>query len=157
MGTSIHENDYQPMHEFKLKWRWTDTRWNNLLTEDLLQIKPLQEKKAEEINEQSARITTYIGQPLSPYKEAAKIDCRPADSNNIVREMLQKEITKCHEVLYISWDPKLAVQTETIIFAKYWDDFCYPGSDDVVVWPQSENWVIIYSHDETLIYYQKKI
>jgi hypothetical protein len=50
--------------------------------------------------------------------------------------------------VYVSWSKELAVETSWEIFTKYWDDFCYPSSDDVTVTPVSGAWQLSYHHFE---------
>ena len=48
----------------------------------------------------------------------------------------------------LSWAPEVALRTSWAIFAKYWKEFCYPSSDDLVVFPSSGEWVLLYHHEE---------
>lgn len=48
--------------------------------------------------------------------------------------------------IQISWSEDLAVCTTWGIFTAYWDDFCYPSSDDVVIFPEAAEWVLLYHH-----------
>ncbi len=50
----------------------------------------------------------------------------------------------------LSWQPSTAVSTSWEIFARYWSDFCYPASDDLTVWSESEDWCLLYHHEEFL-------
>ncbi|HZR17802.1 MAG TPA: hypothetical protein VFE51_10785 [Verrucomicrobiae bacterium] len=50
--------------------------------------------------------------------------------------------------VYVSWSDNLAVQTKWGIFTEYWNDFCYPSSDDVTIVPVAGGWRLEYSHDE---------
>lgn len=53
-----------------------------------------------------------------------------------------------HTRVYVSWSLDLAVETRWDIFTEYWDDFCYPSSDDVTVVPASGTWQLSYHHYE---------
>ncbi|HWQ91126.1 MAG TPA: hypothetical protein VN673_05605 [Clostridia bacterium] len=53
-----------------------------------------------------------------------------------------------HARIYVSWTKQLAVETKWDIFTEYWDDFCYPSSDDVTVVPVVGEWQFIYQHYE---------
>ena len=35
------------------------------------------------------------------------------------------------QTVIVHWDNTTAVETTWEVFAHYWDDFCYPSSDDV--------------------------
>jgi hypothetical protein len=74
--TQINESEFQSLSEFPLKWRWTDSRWDERLA------------------------------------------------------------------ICVSWG----------VFCQYWDDFCYPASDDVAIWPLSEEWFLIIDHSEKFFF-----
>jgi hypothetical protein len=48
----------------------------------------------------------------------------------------------------LSWQPNVAVSTTWGIFARYWDEFCYPRADDLDIWSDAQSWVLLYHHDE---------
>ena len=47
----------------------------------------------------------------------------------------------------VSWSRPCAVRTTWEIFTQRWDDFCYAGSDDVFVLPDSR-WLLAFSHED---------
>ena len=48
----------------------------------------------------------------------------------------------------VLWAEEVAVQTEWGVFSEYWDDFCYPSSDDVIAIPIVGNWELRYHYYE---------
>jgi len=46
----------------------------------------------------------------------------------------------------------LAICVSWGVFCEYWDDFCYPASDDVAIWPLSQEWFLIYDHSEKFFF-----
>ena len=48
----------------------------------------------------------------------------------------------------LSWDVETAVSTDWQTFVTHWDDFCYPGSDDLTVWSPEASWYLCYDHEE---------
>jgi hypothetical protein len=50
------------------------------------------------------------------------------------------------EQVTVRWDASTAVNTTWEVFTQYWDDFCYPGSDDIEVFPASNAWLLLYHH-----------
>ena len=52
------------------------------------------------------------------------------------------------ELVTVRWDTSTAVKTTWEVFTDYWDDFCYPSSDDVEVFPESIEWLLLYRHWE---------
>ncbi len=59
--------------------------------------------------------------------------------------------------IVISWDRETAVQTNWDTFVSYWDDFLYPGSDDVAVFDNNGLWLLDYNHNGILKYVTRKI
>jgi len=39
---------------------------------------------------------------------------------------------------------------------QYWDDFCYPGSDDVAISPEDDSWLLFYFHEEMFEFGQRR-
>jgi hypothetical protein len=122
--------------------------------EDLSLIQPLTEAKAAEFNEHSLE---YLGNATLLRPKLTDIESlNVSDDHEAVRAWLQsKEITPETRIA-VSWDKANCVITLWRIFCKYWDDFCYPSSDDVLVWSQEENWVLYYCHHEIFEYGTKK-
>jgi hypothetical protein len=48
----------------------------------------------------------------------------------------------------VRWDASTIVRTNWKVFTDYWDDFCYPSSADVAVFPQSGEWLLMFYHWE---------
>ena len=58
------------------------------------------------------------------------------------------------EAVLISWDARTAAMTDWELFVAHWDDFCYPASDDVTVFPLGGEWVLCYHHYEVFQFRQ---
>lgn len=52
------------------------------------------------------------------------------------------------EDVVISWDRKTTLKTTKEIFLKYWTDFLYPYSDDVIIISENTNWILFFTHYE---------
>jgi hypothetical protein len=50
----------------------------------------------------------------------------------------------------VCWDD-MAVLTDWSVFCEFWGDFCYP-LELVLVWPESEEWVLLYLPEERLYF-----
>ena len=57
----IEESDFRPLDELPLKWRWTDSRWNDLPKDALATIQPLNETKACELCQYSLQFSDQSG------------------------------------------------------------------------------------------------
>ncbi len=52
--------------------------------------------------------------------------------------------------VWLSWEPELALCTHWGVFVRHWQAFCYPGSDDLVVFPASLRWAMVHHHTQRL-------
>ncbi len=64
------------------------------------------------------------------------------------RDWLREQHGDLRDSVIIAWSSDCALRTTWEIFTDYWSDFCYPASDDVAGWPESERWVLFYHHEE---------
>lgn len=71
-----------------------------------------------------------------------------ASDSREVRRWLRRVQPDSHVRVYVSWSKDLAVEMSWNIFTEYWDDLCYPSSDDVTVVPVSGTWQLVYHHYE---------
>lgn len=76
--------------------------------------------------------------------EGDKIDS--SSDEDSVREFLKSKLSE--ERIIINWSPDSTVITDAATFIKYWDEFCYPSSDDVSIFPEDESWLLQYFHFE---------
>jgi hypothetical protein len=155
----FEEKDYRPLTEFPLSWRWTDSRWNKLPDDALQTIKPLTEAKAKEL----WRVSGYYCPPNGPrvdiFECSEWIDAT-LDVEGVfdkVRAWLLSHIPDINQEAIISWDMKHAATTICGVFCDYWDDFCYPSSDDVVIFPASFDWILLYDHCERFDFGDKRL
>ena len=143
----VSDSDLRPLNDFPLKWRWTDERWNKLPPEKLAQINPLANIKAEEINKSHIKYLSLDGFDKELVEQEEIIRTESADFSTI-RDWLKARIGDSFSEVFISWNENLAVQTTSEIFCDYWNDFCYPASDDASVSPTDLSWLMFYHHDE---------
>ncbi|HEY9286212.1 MAG TPA: hypothetical protein VIP46_22360 [Pyrinomonadaceae bacterium] len=150
----IEDTDFQPLDEFPLKWRWTDSRWNELPADALLTIQPVAESKARELLQYSLTFSDASGLFETQFEQISRVEA-PANSPS-VREWLLARSTDPNQMVIVSWDHHHAALVRWAVFCEYWDDFCYPASDDVTVWPPSEEWVLMYLHDEEFVFGKRR-
>ncbi|MEO2267607.1 hypothetical protein V1358_09870 [Pseudoalteromonas sp. YIC-656] len=138
------------MDEFPLQWRWTDEQHCILSHEELCQIQPLFPDYAKEIWDSSLN---FIDQDahFSPNSERFdSIEIIDAIESTTINSWLKAKMADTHIVVF--WQPKLAVRMTSTLFAKYWDEFCYPSCDDVFIWPENGAWIIYYAHYEKFFF-----
>ena len=140
--------------EFILKWRWTDSKYCLMPENDLRKIYPLDENSSKLIWENSLTFTSDESDFSPSNKLFTEIENIETENNTGVSNWLIKKLTNCQIV--VNWQPDSSVLTNTEVFIKYWDDFCYPSSDDVSIWPEDESWILHYWHEEQFWFGKRK-
>ncbi len=150
------KQNFISLKDFPLSWRWTNPKFNLLPQEILLKIKPFNEIVSKKIWKRS---TEFAGDDTSfkpnhlLFEAPDKIETYSKDETDII-EWLSTRIPTTK--IIVSWQPNTAVFTDTEVFIQYWDDFCYPSSDDVSIWPIDEKWILHYWHEERFYYSKRK-
>ena len=152
---NIEENDFRAIDSFPLNWRWTDSRWNKLPPDALSSIQPLSESKARELCQYSLAFEDQSGLMESLFESTTRINTSGDEAE--IRQWLINRSPDLNRTVVVSWDNELAALVRWEVFCEYWDDFCYPSSDDVMIFPQSGEWMLSYSHDEYFIYGERSV
>lgn len=148
--TSVEQSDFGSLDEFPLRWRWTDPRWNELPDDALKAIQPFTDGKARELLQYSLGFSNASGLFESHFEHISRIDA-PADSPVVHQWLLDRSQDK-DQMVIVSWDHHHAALVRWDVFCEYWDDFCYPASDCVTIWPLSEKWALMYLHHGEFIF-----
>jgi hypothetical protein len=138
------------LEEFPLRWRWTEEEYCLLSDDELSQIAPLAPKPAKDVWETSLKFSS-ASSDFSPNTDLfINIESVSASDYDTVKRWLSERVLSSE--IIVSWQPDLAVLTNTDLFIKYWSEFCYPSSDDVSIWPLDKSWVLHYWHEEVFWY-----
>ena len=132
--------------QFPLAWRWTDERYAVLPADILSQIVPQTPEQASVLFDESLAFTSSDGLNAALFS-LTRIAVEHADPSHVTAWLLERHPETKTQV-YLSWQPDTAVLTHWGIFAKYWSEFCYPASDDLIVLPVDRCWVLAYHHSE---------
>ena len=122
--------------EFPLAWRWTQSSRAVLPPEVLAGIRPLSPTEAAQVHK------------CSSFPHSGMADSCSAEDVASIRTWLRRVQPDLPARVFIGWSEDLAVETSWEIFTEYWDDFCYPSSDDVTIIPVIGSWRLIYHHYE---------
>lgn len=142
MGT-LPESSFVPLDEFELAWRWTKPTHAVLPADVLARIRPLTVEAAVAVGADASarcRATPGVDERVSAAADAV--------DPNVVRSWLAALPIPPTQTILVSWANHLAVCTDWSVFLAYWDDFCYPSSDDVSIWTPNAAWTVCYDHDE---------
>lgn len=132
--------------DFPLAWRWTDKEHTVLPDHALSHISPQDPEQAQSLHRLSLQ---FLGSDsLSPQQftiEQLSLGTQePQPITNWLHEKHQQQETQ----VFLSWAQDMAVITNWGILTKYWQDFYYPSSDDLVVWPEHLGWAVLFHHAE---------
>ncbi|TDO20946.1 hypothetical protein [Pedobacter duraquae] len=149
MKIELNSNEIIALDDFELGWRWDNLHNPGILTEDKIQLKPLSiiESKSlyKIVNFFESEINLSNGfQPNSWVRASSETKESIDKFSNYFRELTRNY----DENIFISWSRSTCLYTTKDIFIKYWDDFCYPSSDDITIISELTNWVYFYNHIE---------
>lgn len=142
----LEPSSFRELDDFPLKWRWTDEKWDVLPDDAVILIRPYTDLRAREILELSLKFGNAEGLFQSRFDKVEQFDASVDPAK--VTEWLQRSTLGQKQQVVVSWDHHLAVLVDCSVFCEYWDDFCYPSSDDVAIFPIDMKWVLFYFHNE---------
>ncbi len=150
LNTQITEADFVPFDQFRLSWRFTNPKYNQLPQADLSEIRPLNEKTAKSLAQHARDFVDNSG--LVKDELSSVISCRTfidtVDPRSITQWLFDRVPPIDQPILILWLLLKDAIITKWRLFPKYWNDFCYPSSDDVLILPVTAYWILFYSHEE---------
>jgi hypothetical protein len=148
----LQENHFVALSEFRLAWRFNDPNYHVLPSEALADLRPLDASCAASINlSVTAASTVHQSGPSEPI---ARIDAAGSSDQAVKAasaELAALPIAGAQRVI-VSWDQDHALETSWLTFRSYWNDFCYPSSDDVTIVPLEGGWTLRYHHWEQFSY-----
>lgn len=141
----FHPEDFADIDEHVQKWRWD----SGILSE----IRILETGKARRVYSVLANyVSDRVYQPSERYFSNYKHMNVPTRDLTAVSEWLQlidlgeeREVLICYgsdRVFLVKWE----------VFHVNWDSFCHPASDDIVICPLSEDWVLFYYHEDEFFF-----
>jgi hypothetical protein len=157
MNISPDTNNTIDFEKFDLSWRWGQKHNPNITGEEKQLIVPYSEEESKRLN----KIIGYFEVESNLRKDYEEFDWISASidiKENIqkVREVLSRHFSDCSPEVIISWDRRTCISTNKEIFFKFWDDFCYPSSDDVTVISTDTGVILKYNHIEVIKIWRRK-
>jgi hypothetical protein len=137
------------MEQFALKWRFTDPRYRVLPAVHLEQVKPLSSDSSRRLWELTLPLHGDL--PFTPglfgTVESVSLDNSDPAGIRAVRKWLFGRKVPFKSPVYLSYQPEWAIATTWKMVVKYWDDFWYPGSDDLTVVEGPFAWALLFWHE----------
>lgn len=147
----ISGSDLISLEKFPLNWRWTDERWKKLSGSILSQINPLTPEKSSALYDFQNQFSPFENFQYEKVNDENYIRTDFFDSS-AVTNWLENKIGDEENFIFLCWNKDWAIRTTAKVFCDYWDDFCYPASDDIVVTAEKTDWIIVYHHEEYLFF-----
>jgi hypothetical protein len=126
---------------FELAWRW-----KNVPPETQHQIRPLNRTESLLADIRSRELFSHMG-PGSDTMRLIATRSVKGEAPIVVGAWLRSQLPD-DEIVTVSWGSETPVAVPWLLFTDFWADFCYPGSDDAIVWPTGEAWAVCYRHSE---------
>ena len=143
------------LDEFPLKWRWTSKEYCQLTDTELDQIACIAPVDAMLLWNEAINFDSEDSDFSPCDRKFSDIVSTDTTDNVTVSAWLSRHVPKC--TVFVSWQPEIAVVTNSKLFKERWSEFCYPSSDDVSVWPEDRSWVLHYWHEEIFWYGKRKV
>lgn len=133
------------IQDHKLGWRWTDPKYAVLPEDVLAKMIPFNPDDARKLHERSLEM---LGEDaLAASFVQRKIETAELEPS-IASMWLMAMQPNQDQMVVLSWGKDAAISTDWGVFVAYWSELCYPASDDLVVFPEAEEWVLLYHHEE---------
>lgn len=134
------------IREHPLAWRWTDPDYAILPEDTLAQMQPIEQREAQGLFQRSQHF--LVLDSLCPEVFASVMRHSAEVTAEVGRRWLREQQSDLSAQVTVSWQQDVAIRTTWEIFTAHWENFCYPSSDDVIVWPGSERWALFYFHEQ---------
>jgi hypothetical protein len=142
------------IRQHKLAWRWTDSRYAVLPEHVLTELHPIAEAEAQTLYDLS--LSYFDKDSLSPKFISNVVSTKHLSLKEGSQWLAQQRSTSENEVV-LSWAPAVALRTSWAVFVEYWQEFCYPATDDLFVFPSATDWVLRYQHEEEFHFGVRKV
>ena len=146
MAFQVSPSDLRPVLDCPLAWRWTQPSHAVLTAEELSAMACLVPEAAREAAAISLLVHGPAGLLTPPVSGLRTLPVGAPPKEQEVRTWLKRLPTGSEQEVIASWDSEIALFLPWSLFVMRWDDFCYPSSDDITVFPVSQAWVLAYHH-----------
>lgn len=142
-----------PMDDFRLKWRFTDEKYDKLPDQHLVQLKPLDNEAAKFLWDYIARTNLHNDTPFKKdfFRTIDKARILDGNEKEIKKWLYQRGIP-FDKPVFLSWQPTDAMIVPWKLLIKYFDSFYYGTSDDLTVIDQSLNWALLFYHEDEIYF-----
>lgn len=144
-----------PISDFRLKWRFTEEKYNVLPEIHLSQIKPLDKAASIFLSNYVSETGLHANIPFKNnyFRTIDKAKILENNKQEIKKWLYQRGLPFDKEV-YLNYDQNNSLIVPWKIFIKYFDDFYY--SDDLTIFDESLQWALLFYHEDEIYFGTKK-
>jgi hypothetical protein len=129
------------IEEHPLAWRWTSSTHAALPSDVLSSMRALSSERA-------ALLTKHGLEALNRGSRNPSLRYRTEDVES-TRKWLSKVPGVSHDAFVeVIWSDSIGIALPWNAFVRYWDDFCYPSSDDIFILSDNPSVMLAYFHTE---------
>jgi len=141
------------LDKFRLKWRFTEEKYDILPKIHLDQLKPLNKAGSKFLWDFISNSGLHKEAPFDKnfFSVIDKAKIYEGNEKEIKKWLFERGIQFDKEV-YLSWEPDDAMIVTWKVLIKYFDSFYYGGSDDLTVIDESLNWALIFYHEDEIYF-----
>jgi hypothetical protein len=137
------------IEDFPLAWRWTQPSAAVLPSDVLAALTPLEVPDADRLYRRGQEL--FSARTDKPFVE------HQSEEFQATREWLDDLPIPVNAPVFLVWGRDTGIPLPWKTFVAYWDDFCYPSSDDAFIFPASGNACLAWSHYELFQYLENTV
>lgn len=135
--------------DFPLAWRWVDISHAVLSPDALAKLTVLEAHEADRFYS--------LGQAIFHQKSTPTITHSVLQAPGTTRSWLRALKIRAAVRVVVVWNNQDAISMPWHTFVTYWDDFCYPSSDDVFIFFTEGASALSWSHYEVFEFIETAI
>lgn len=141
------------MNDFRLKWRFTEEKYDRLPEEHINQLQPLDYEAAKFLWEYIGQANLHDDTPFTKDFFQTIYRARILDGNEReIQKWLSQRGLSYDQFVFLSWNKADAMIVPWKLLIKYFDSFYYGASDDLTVIDQSLNWSLLFYHENEICF-----
>lgn len=157
MKIEYNKNEVINFEDFELNWRWDEIHNPEITNEEKTQILSFSIFESKRIN----KVIDYFEfepnlHELFTPTDWFRVSCKTEKSKQNFTTEFKQLTSDFEENIFVSWNHSTCVYTTRDIFLRYWDDFCYPSSDNLTIISEKTNWIFFFNHIEVGKFWRRK-
>ena len=121
-------------------------------TNVLPHVRILTAETGRSVHDVLSRYVSTRGYTLSEHHFTGAEECDASRDDAVVASWLRAHDADAAQDVLVSHGYHGVYLVSWGLFCERWSSFCHPASDDVVIAPLSEAWVLLYHHEEVFFW-----